>query len=208
VKKALALLALVTLLAACQQRAPTPIAALTSPATRGIDEDWPIPTGKYVFIERWIEVYEDSAMSVYIDFPTYRFDQDSGELRPDIVPSGWWFPLEDLAEVMVVYGRGSERSGSAGTGMNSQVFAVTGLPFTEPPKWDTDVVVTVDTVDAQGIVHLRRGSEQILLRPGESWTRDGKCAVEWGGVKSVIASKERVSNFGVLDKSRIQVVKE
>ena len=75
-------------------------------------------------------------------------------------------------------------------------------------KWDADVVVTVETVDAQGVVYLRRGSEQILLRPGESWTRDGKSAVEWGGVKSVITSKERVSNFGVLDKSRIQVVKE
>lgn len=211
-----ALLAVALLFAACEQRAPTPTATLTPAPTQVIEEEWPIATDKYVFIERWIEIYKeqwiapykDSAVSAFIDFPTYRFDQNSDELQPDIVPPGRWFPLEDLTELKVVYGRGTERTGSAGTGINSQVFAVTDLPFTEPPKGDTGVVVTVESVNAHGIAYLRRGNEQIVLQPGESWTRDGKSTIEWGGVKSEVWSKERISNFGVLDKSRIQVIKE
>jgi hypothetical protein len=82
---------------------------------------------------------------------------------------------------------------------------VTGLPFTEPPKGDTEVLVTVESVDAQGVVYLRRGDEQIVLQPGESWTRDGQSTVEWAGIKSEISSQERISNLGVFDKSGIQV---
>jgi len=59
--------------------------------------------------------------------------------------------------------------------------------------------------DAQGVVYLRRGNEQIVLQPGESWVGEGKSTVEWGGVKSEISSRERISNFGVLDKSGIQM---
>ncbi len=204
-----ALLAVAGLLAACEQRALAPV------PTREIEQEWPIPTDKYVFIERWIEIsreqwiapYKDSAVSAFIDFPTYQFDQNSGELKPDIVPPGRWFPLEDLTELKVVYGRGTKRTGS-GAGVNSQVYAVTSLPFTEPPKGDTDVLVTVEDVNAQGVVYLRRGDEQFALQPGESWTRDGKSTVEWGGVKSEISSQERISNFGVFDKSGIRVTTE
>jgi hypothetical protein len=162
---------------------------------------------KYVFIERWIEVYEDSAVSAFIDFPTYVFDENSGELKPDIVPPGRWFPLEDLAELKVVYGRGTSRTGSAGSGINSRVFAFTELPSTEPTKEDADVLVTVEGIDAQGVAYLRRGNQQIVLEPGEDWTREGKSIVEWGGTKSEIASRERISNFGVREKSKIQLTK-
>jgi len=146
-------------------------------------------------------------MSVYIDFPTYSFDQNSGELKPDIVPQGRWFPLEDLTDLKVVYGRGTSRTSQAGMGAHSQVFAVTELPFTEPPKHDTDVILTIEGIDGQGVVYLRRGGQHIVLQPGEEWTWDGKSTIEWGGVKSEILSKERISNFGVLDKSRIQLIK-
>jgi len=162
---------------------------------------------KYVFIERWIEIYEDSAVRAHIDFPTYVFAQNSGQLRPDIVPPGRWFPLEDLSELKVVYGRGTSRTGSAGEGANSKVFAVTELPFTEPAKEDTDVLLTVERVGANGAVHLRRGSEQIVLQPGQDWTRDGKSVVEWGGIKSEISYRERITNYGVLDKANIQLTK-
>ncbi len=196
-----ALFAVASLLAACEQRASTPT------LTREIEQEWPIPAEKYVFIERWIDIYKDSFGSAFIDFPTYRFDQNGGILEPDIVPPGRWFPLKDLTELKVVYGRGTKRTAPAGAGVNSKVFAVTGFPFTEPPKEDTDVLVTVERVNAQGVACLRRGDELIVLQPGESWTREGKSTVEWGGVKSEILSRERISNFGVLDKSGIQVIK-
>jgi hypothetical protein len=202
------LFAATLLLAACGQGTPAATATLTPVSAQTTEGGWPIPADKYVFIERWIEVYQDSAVSAYIDFPSYGFDRDSGSIEPDIVPPGRWFPLEDLTELKVVYGRGTERTGSAGTGVNSQVFAVTALPFTEPLKGDTDVVVTAQSVDVQGIVYLRRGNERIVLRPGESWTRDGKSTVEWGGIKSEVLSRERISNHGVLDKSGIQVIEE
>lgn len=200
-------LAVVLPLAACEQLAPTPTTTVTPAPTQALEQEWPIPTDKYVFIERWIEIYEDSAMSVYIDFPTYSFDQNSGELKPDIVPPGRWFPLQDLTNLKVVYGRGTSRAGQAGMGAQSQVFALTELPFTEPQEHDTEVMVTIESIDGDGIAYLRRAGQQIVLHPGEQWTWDGKSAIEWGGVKSEILSKERISNFGVLDKSRIELIK-
>lgn len=207
VKEFPALLAVTLVLVACQRVASTPTATPTPGPTETIQEEWSIPIDKYVFIERWIEIYEDSAMSVYLDFPTYAFDQNSGQLRPDIVPPGRWFPLEDLTALKVVYGRGTSRTGSAGTGVNSRVFAITELSFSEPAKEDTDVVLTVERVDADGVVYLKRGAQRIVLQPGQDWTSDGKCVVEWGGITSEISYRERISNYGVLDKSKIQVTK-
>ena len=54
-------------------------------------------------------------------------------------------------------------------------------------------------------VHLSRGNELVVLQPGESYIKDGKNIVEIGGVKAEISSKERISNFGVFDKSKIRV---
>ncbi|MDP2947931.1 MAG: hypothetical protein Q8P22_00120 [Chloroflexota bacterium] len=185
--------AVILLLAGCQQPAVTPPAG------------WSIPADKYVFIERWIEIYEGSSM--FIDFPTYRFDRASGELWPDIVPPGPWFPLEDLTELKVVNGRGTSRSGSAGAGANSRVFAVARLPFAEPPRDDTTLQLTVEGVDARGVAYLSRGGQQIVLRPGEGWTWDGKSTVEWGGTTFELSARERITNFGVLEKSKIRLTK-
>jgi hypothetical protein len=194
-KKLLALLMVTLIFAACGGTAPMPTATVTSI----------LPADKYVLIERWIEIYQGGF--AFIDFPTYVFDPDTGELRPDIVPRGKWFPLDDLTELKVVYGRGTSRTGSAGSGINSRVFAVTELPFTEPAKEDTDVVVTVEGIDAQGVAYLKRGNQRIVLQPGQDWTREGKSTVEWGGDKLEIFSRERISNYGIQEKSKIQLVK-
>ena len=195
---AVLLLGAAPFLPACRRATPTPTAG---PA------EWLIPADKYVFVERWIDVYGGSIGSMFIDFPTYEFDQNSGELKPYIVPPGTWFPLDDLSQLKVVYGRGTSRTGPAGSGANSKVFAITALPFTETPKDDTDVLVTIERVDADGTVHLKRGSQQIVLPPGQSWTRDGESNVEWGGVKFVIAARERITNYGAADKSKIQLTR-
>ena len=193
--KLLALLMVTLIFAACGGTTPRSTATVT-----------PIPPAdKYVFIERWIEIYQGGF--AFIDFPTYVFDPDTGELIPDIVPRGKWFPLDDLTELKVVYGRGTSRTGSAGSGINSRVFAVTELPFTEPAKEDTDVVVTVEGIDAQGVAYLKRGNQRIVLQPGQDWTREGKSTVEWGGDKLEIFSRERISNYGIQEKSKIQLIR-
>jgi len=170
-------------------------------------EPLPMPQNAYVFIERWIEIYQDSTGSVLIDFPTYIFDPDSGELKPYIVPPGPWFPLEDLTHLKVVYGRGTSRTGQAGGGENSNIFALTEFPFTEPLKEDTDATVTVVGIDRFGTAFLTRGNQPISLEQGESYTRDEKTIVEWGGVRSEISIRERITNYGWQDKSRIQLTK-
>ena len=96
---------------------------------RSAEQEWPLPAGKYVFIEGQIEIYEDSCVSAFLDFPTYRPDQSTGELGLEIVPLGRWFPLEDLTELKVSYGRGTQHSVQAGIGASSQVFAVTRVPL-------------------------------------------------------------------------------
>jgi hypothetical protein len=153
---------------------------------------WPIPAAKYVFIERWINI----GNGAYLDFPTYIFDRENGALRPYIVPAGRWFPLENLTDLKVVYGRGTESYG-----INSQVFAITDLPFTEPLKYDTDVAVSIEKIDGQGNAYLRRGDEQIMLKPGENWTMEGKSKI------TNSTSEERISNYGVFEKSKIQLYK-
>ena len=163
------------------------------------------PPDKYVFIERWIEIYQDG--SAYIDFPTYIFDRTTGELQPHIVPPGKWFPLEDLTPLKVVYGRGTSHTGSAGGGANSAVFAVTDFPFIEPARDDTNVTVTIEGISINGVAYLKRGNQQIVLQPGEEWTRDGQSTVERGGVKSEISSRERIMNYGIQEKSKIQLTK-
>jgi len=185
-------------LAACRRATPTPTP---------VPAQWVISTDKYVFVERWIEVYGGSPGSMFIDFPTYEFNQETGGLKPYIVPPGHWFPLDDMSQLEVVFGRGTSRTGPAGAGANSKVFAITALPFTETPKDDTDVLVTVERIDADGTVHLKRGNQPIVLPPGQSWTIDGESTVEWGGVTFTIVARERITNYGVLDKSKIQLIR-
>ena len=167
----------------------------------------PMPQNKYVFIERWIEIYQDSSGSTLIDFPTYIFDPDSGELKSHIVSAGPWFPLQDLTDLKVVYGRGTSRTGQAGVGENSKIFALIEFPFTEPPKEDTDVQVTVEWIDRFGVAFLTRGTQKMFLEPGASYTSDEKTIVEWDGVRSEILSRERITNYGWQDKSKIKLMK-
>jgi len=194
-KKLLALLAAVLIFAACGETAPKPTTTPTSLS----------PVGNYVFVERWIEIYQGGYL--IMDYPTYIFDRDSGELLPYIVPPGKWFPLEDLTELKVVYGRGISRTGPAGSGADSEVFAITEFPFTEPCVDDTDVDVTVEGIDPQGVAYLKRGNQRIVLQPGQDWTTDVKRTVEWGGTELEEFSRERISNYGLQEKSKIQLTK-
>ncbi len=190
----LVLLGLIPLVAACGGDSPRAATPTSLPAA-----------DKYVFVERWIDVYEGPLAAAFIDFPTYSFNRDTGELTPYIVPPGNWFPLEDLTALKVAYGRGT---GSKTGGIESKVFAITGFPFVEPAKEDTDVLVTVEGIDADGVAYLKRGDQQIVLQPGQEWTRDVKSTVDWGGVKSDVSARERITNYGLQDKARIQLVSQ
>ena len=57
----LVFLAVTLIVAACQRAAP-PTATLTPPPTQTMPKEWSIPTDEYVLIERWTEIYQDSAM--------------------------------------------------------------------------------------------------------------------------------------------------
>ena len=199
-RRLLVFLAVVGLISACKP------SATTLPPTSAVPMQWSIPSDQYAFVERWIEISQGSSM--FIDFPTYHFDPNTGALAPDIVPPGRWFPLEDFTQLKVAYGRGTSRTGQAGTGANSRVFAVTELPFTEPPKEDADVAVTIEGIDAYGVAYLLRGDQSIVLQPGEEWTWEGKSTIDWSGNRLEMVVKERISNFGLLDKAGIQLIKD
>jgi len=164
-----------------------------------------VPADKYVLVERWVEVYEDSTVKTLADSTTYAVV--GGALKPDMVSEGEWFRSDDLAGVVVVYGRGARRTGGAGGGTSSGLFAATGFPFTEPASDDSDVPVSIEGVDGHGTVYLRRGDQEIVLQPSQAWTTDGEITVVSDGIGRVISRREGISNHGLLDKSKIELVK-
>ncbi|HEY9246907.1 MAG TPA: hypothetical protein VIO11_08685, partial [Candidatus Methanoperedens sp.] len=159
-------------------------------AMLSVDDNWSVPADKYVFIERWVNInFSSGHPPILIDFPTYIFDKEKGTLEPFMVSNGKWFPLENLTDLKVVYGSGT---GIQGDGAASQIFAITEFPF-------TDDVVTIEKVEGQGVVYLKRGEEQIVLKPGENWT----IRVDSGFPNST--AMESISNYGIFEKSRIKL---
>jgi len=209
-KNALMAVLVTLLLAACGQgtatsmASPSPIQRSQSSATPSLTHPsnavWSLPVEKYVFVEHWIELYNYSG---YLDFPTYAFSRESGELKPYIVPSGRWFPLSDLTPLKVVIGNGISVE-SGGSGARSEIIAVTELPFTN--TWlsgleSGDAEIILENVDTQGVVYLQRNGEPIELHPGENW--------QWKQVMpDSVELVARLSNYGIFDKARIQLVKE
>lgn len=192
---------------------PTPIATPTSTSPSQPTVAWPLPTDKYIFIERWVtiesEVDDRGSIYAFIDYPTYQYMPQTRVLvnnssDPRLLSAG------NIADLRVVYGRGTSRVGSAGQGANSSLKAVAKVPFTDAYTGDTDAQLTLLRVDGDGVAYLGRGSEDLVLRPGDEGTVQVKAVVRSirdHNASSTITGKERISNFGILDKASIRFTK-
>jgi len=138
-----------------------------------------------LFLEVWVhidgKVLEGSPRKLMIDFPTYRFNPDRGEL------SGF-MDFDVNASHILILGMGHSLSGDAGGGVSSKLWAVDKLPF------DLNNVKILK-VDGDK-VYLMYGGVNITLRPGEKWETTKEYVESSDGSKIRFTEKITIKNYG------------
>jgi hypothetical protein len=124
-----------------------------------------------------------------IDFPTYRFDEETRTLSGMLN-----FEVND--SLKVVYGAGLSLSGDAGGGAATRLTGVYDLPYEDGPLsiWD---------VREDGTVELVYRGENIKLAAGESWSSENVSVTEESGCKMRRNATDRIVNYGFIDKGSI-----
>jgi hypothetical protein len=147
---------------------------------------WPIPAGKFVFIDHVIlkngEILEGQVGGAQIDSPTYTFDKETKTLTGTI-------DFEIHAGLKIVYGDGERLMGAAGEGTST-------------------ILTGIYAVDADGTAHLRYRGESIALKALDKWirifTQDDEVARGDVRGRARITSTDEIVNYGILDLSQIK----
>jgi hypothetical protein len=155
-----------------------------------------VPQGEYLFVENWTHrVLGAGCESLTIDFPTYHFDPQSGELtiyapygpEPDL-------PLDD-GEVGYL-GSGTSLDGVGG-GANGSLTKIQGLPLSEDN-------LTLRYVDESGTVTVDRQGDTITLAAGKTWVSDEEIETwDWLGAECVVTSTHYITNHAFQDRDKI-----
>ncbi|HRV91202.1 MAG TPA: hypothetical protein P5526_03455 [Anaerolineae bacterium] len=145
---------------------------------------------KYLLVEHWTtEEWGNDCPGLVIDFPTYYFDSQTGELFITINPTL-------LSTNMGYLGYGTSLTG-AGAGANSSLSRIEAVPYSIS---DT----TLHAVAAGGQITLTHKSEVIGLLPGTGWISPP--LVENGAMgipECSITTTHRLTNYGFQERSRI-----
>jgi hypothetical protein len=190
---ALLLLAVATACGPASTPAPTATAGPPRP-TMAPQHGWELPAGQVLFINRHVRVEGtciegDCQPGPMIDFPTYRFDPETGILES-------WFALNLGDDLKVLYGNGTSLRGLAGGG------AATGL--TEVASLPAEVEgLRIVQVDRDGTAYLEHGDELLVLAPGQEWTTTTQEVQEQEDGKVRLTSTEQIVNYGILDRAQI-----
>lgn len=162
-----------------------------------------IPKEKYVFFEHHINtngvtITGDCTPPVWIDFPFYFFDENSGVLTVTVHPHD---PVND--SLILFYGSGKSLSGIAGQGAMTSAVPVYALPksFSEN--------VTLDSITADGTVTFHYNTVQLSLKPNESRENSTR-VMEYRSPPNYrntctaeIITTDRFHNAGFFDKKTI-----
>jgi len=176
-------------------------ACVTSPAPS--DKIQIIPDDQYIFFEHHINtngvsISGECAPLRWIDFPFYSYDKNSKVLTVRVTEDD---PVNK--SLLVFYGSGKSLSGAEGAGAMTGAYPVYGLPISFEDN------VTLDTITADGTIIFHYNSQQISLKPNESWenitrvmqirTRPdyrNECTEE-------IITTDRFYNAGLIDKKTV-----
>lgn len=158
-------------------------------------QEWKIPSDKYVFIDHHIHEHGKSivgyCMKLWIDFPTYRFDEKTGILIGEIN-----FDINETLKV--VYGSGASLSGDVGGGAATRLLGVYELPYERGH-------FKILKIDSDGTAYIEYKGVSIVLKSGEEWvnitSRIQSCPPR-GIAKLTITDK--IINYGILDKSKVE----
>jgi hypothetical protein len=150
-----------------------------------------VPEGQYLFVEYWTRsVLGADCPGLCIDFPTYYFDPQSGELAV-------YVPLSALDDDDVGYVGSGHSLGGMGCGASSGLTKIRWCPF---PQDD----ITLRYVDETGTITLERESKVIVLGAGEAWVSDEEPETwDWLGTKCVVTSTHYIANYAFQDRNKI-----
>lgn len=158
---------------------------------------------RYVFIDHHVSetgeaLDNTSCGGPNIDFPTYSFNRETGELY--VGSLNYPFPLNE--SLKIIYGNGYTPGGVFGSGEASNVYPFYSLPFEEGD-------INITGLTPTGFVTFTRANETITLAPEETWknitTTTGFRTIMGGyGNCSVAAVRtETIYNAGLIGKNHI-----
>jgi hypothetical protein len=169
-----------------------------------------ISSSQYVFIEHHISFYgeplDGEYPPVFIDFPGYSFDKNTGTLYPTI-----YSRLNVTNELDVVFGSGGDISG-IGSGVATSLYGIEILPyeynsFKYPGIPYEAGVFRIIEISNDGTAHLEYTGTPIVLKNGGEWSKVTSTIVtnEHNGqtVRAKLTITDRITNYGILDKSKI-----
>ena len=146
-----------------------------------------IPTGYFIFLE--IRTYSICSSECHCAPGPVRqlYDLDSsGVLWTDL------FNFDQILTQPII--------GFFGFGdWQDQLYVIDGLPYKMPPY---DAII-VHSIDAKGVVVMEYYGKTFYIKPGESWTNNGKqkreppvgCSIDYGST---------LTNYGLLSRAKIQ----
>ena len=154
-----------------------------------------VPQGKYLLVEYWTHrVLGMHCHGLCVDFPTYYFDVQSGEL--DIYTVGTPSPGLVLGDDDIGYaGIGLSISGT-GCGVNSHLTKISSCPFSRGN-------ITLYDVDEAGTTSLGREGRIIVLKAGETWLKEEVETWESNHPQCVITNTHRITNHAFQDRDKI-----
>lgn len=145
---------------------------------------------KYLLVEHWTtEEWGSHCPGLIIDFPTYYFDGQTGQLfitsNPALPPT-----------TMGYLGYGVDLLG-AGVGISSSLSGIEAIPYTVS---DT----TLQAISATGQITITHKNEVISLSPGTAWVSKPSVESEAIGLPNcVVTTTHRLTNFGFQERSQI-----
>lgn len=145
---------------------------------------------KYLLVEHWTaEEWGDECPRLIIDFSTYYFNSQTGDLfitiNPVLLPTN-----------MGYLGYGISLVG-AGGGVNSRLSRVEAIPYEGGDA-------TLQAVAASGQITMTHQNEVIILQPGTGWVSSP--VVESGVIgipQCVITTTHRLTNYGFQERRQI-----
>ncbi len=155
-----------------------------------------VPDGEYLLVEYWTHsVLGVNCAGLCIDFPTYHFNPQSGELTVYLPESALVLDEDDIGYI----GRG-ESLGGVGCGAISDLTRIQSCPSSIDG-------ITLHHVDETGTITLEHENEIIVLEVGEAWMSDEETEVwDWLGVGCVVTSTDYITNYAFQDRDKITYI--
>lgn len=154
---------------------------------------------QYLFLEQHLSVSGELVSgselpAIQIDFPTYTFNQETGELTGVID-----FSIDN--NLKMIYGSGTSLSGTAGAGVATGLSGVYEIPY---ERGSFELL----KLDDDGNVVFMYKDDVHSLKSGEIWTYETEVydtlTVDNQVSISKITSTDRITNFGFQDKNNIR----